>query len=164
MTAAAPTSTAELDLIARRLRFKVIEMSHAAGTPHLGSALSCLDILVAAYWNIVRVDVQQPTDPLRDRFILSKGHAASALYATLAERGKNYGTFLENATVTQNIKRAMATGRNWETLRADQREALEMVAAKCGRILNGDPNHHDSWHDMAGYSKLVADTLNGESQ
>lgn len=87
MTAAAGTSTPDLDLIARHLRFKVIEMSHAAGTPHLGSALSCLDILVAAYWNIVRVDAQQPTDPLRDRFILSKGHAASALYATLAERG-----------------------------------------------------------------------------
>ena len=87
MTAAAPTSSTDLDLIARRLRFQVIEMSHAAGTPHLGSALSCLDILVAAYWNIVRVDAQQPTDPLRDRFILSKGHAASALYATLAERG-----------------------------------------------------------------------------
>ncbi len=87
MSAAATTSTADLDLIARQLRFKVIEMSHAAGTPHLGSALSCLDILVAAYWNIVRVDAKNPTDPARDRFILSKGHAASALYATLAERG-----------------------------------------------------------------------------
>ena len=87
MTAAAPTSSADLDLIARRLRFKVIEMSHAAGTPHLGSALSCLDILVAAYWNVVKTDANNPADELRDRFILSKGHAASALYATLAERG-----------------------------------------------------------------------------
>lgn len=87
MTAAAITSSADLDLIARRLRFKLIEMSHAAGTPHLGSALSCVDILVAAYWNVVRVDAKNPSDPARDRFILSKGHAASALYATLAERG-----------------------------------------------------------------------------
>jgi transketolase len=78
---------AELDAIARRLRFKLIQMSHAAGTPHLGSALSCVDILVAAYWNAVKVDAQNPSDPLRDRFILSKGHAATALYATLAERG-----------------------------------------------------------------------------
>jgi transketolase len=77
----------ELEAIARRLRFKVIEMSHHAGTPHLGSALSCLDILVAAYWKIVRNDPADATNPLRDRFILSKGHAASALYATLAERG-----------------------------------------------------------------------------
>ena len=95
MSAAARTSTADLELIARQLRFKVIEMSHAAGTPHLGSALSCLDILVAAYWNIVRVDAQQPTDPLRDRFILSKGHAASALYVTLAERGFFPKTWLD---------------------------------------------------------------------
>ncbi|MCL4786619.1 MAG: transketolase [Verrucomicrobia bacterium] len=83
----AASDPGNLDLVARRLRFKLIQMSHAAGTPHLGSALSCVDILVAAYWNVVKVDAQNPSDPLRDRFILSKGHAATALYATLAERG-----------------------------------------------------------------------------
>ena len=87
MTAAANPSLADLDLIARRLRLKVIEMSHTAGTPHLGSALSCLDILVAAYWNVVKTDANNPADELRDRFILSKGHAAMGLYATLASRG-----------------------------------------------------------------------------
>jgi transketolase len=96
MTAAANLPTADLELIARQLRFKVIEMSHAAGTPHLGSALSCLDILVAAYWNIVRVDAKNPSDPARDRFILSKGHAASALYATLAGRGFFPREWLDN--------------------------------------------------------------------
>jgi transketolase len=80
-------SITDLESIARRLRFKLIEMSHAAGTPHLASALSCVDLLVAAYWKIVRINASKPADPLRDRFILSKGHAASALYATLAERG-----------------------------------------------------------------------------
>jgi transketolase len=78
---------AELEDIARKLRFKLIEMSHAAGTPHLGSALSCVDILVAAYWKTVRINPADPSNPLRDRFILSKGHAATALYATLAARG-----------------------------------------------------------------------------
>ena len=62
-------------------------MSHAAGTPHLASALSCVDILVAAYWNVLRVDPSKPDDSNRDRFILSKGHAVSALYASLATRG-----------------------------------------------------------------------------
>jgi transketolase len=62
-------------------------MSHKAGTPHLGSALSVVDILVAAYWNLLRIDPQKPEDEGRDRFILSKGHAASALYAVLAKRG-----------------------------------------------------------------------------
>jgi transketolase len=77
----------DLDAIARSVRGKLVEMSHRAGTPHLGSALSCVDILVAAYWNVVRIDGKAPEDQARDRFILSKGHAASALYAVLARRG-----------------------------------------------------------------------------
>jgi transketolase len=80
-------AAADLQAISRRVRFKLVEMSHRAGTPHLGSALSCVDILVAAYWTILRIDPQRPDDPLRDRFILSKGHAATALYATLAGKG-----------------------------------------------------------------------------
>ena len=83
----APAHTDDLPAIARALRGKLVEMSHNAGAPHLGSALSCVDILVAAYWNILRIDPTAPTDPARDRFILSKGHAASALYAVLAKRG-----------------------------------------------------------------------------
>jgi transketolase len=79
---------AELEAIARRIRGKVIELSHKAGTPHLGSSLSCVDILVAAYWGgVLRLDPKNPSDPERDRFILSKGHAATALYTTLAYRG-----------------------------------------------------------------------------
>ncbi|WP_029008348.1 transketolase [Azospirillum halopraeferens] len=79
--------TAELKAIAARLRGRVVEMSHMAGTPHLGSALSCIDIVTAAYWAVLRIDPQRADDPDRDRFILSKGHAATALYAALAERG-----------------------------------------------------------------------------
>src|SRR5437879_5537253 len=78
---------AELDRAARRIRGHVIGMSHRAGTPHLGSCLSCVDILVAAYWGVLNLDPRRPADAERDRFILSKGHAAPALYATLAERG-----------------------------------------------------------------------------
>ena len=62
-------------------------MSHHGRSPHLGSSLSCVDILVAAYFGALRIDPQRAADPDRDRFILSKGHAAPALYATLAERG-----------------------------------------------------------------------------
>lgn len=82
-----PATLAELQALSRRIRFKLVQMSHTAGTPHLGSALSCVDILVAAYWNVLRIDPRKPDDPLRDRCILSKGHAASALYATLAQKG-----------------------------------------------------------------------------
>jgi transketolase len=79
---------AHLELMARRIRGKVVELSHKAGTPHLGSSLSCVDLLVAAYWGgVLAVDPQNPTDPGRDRFILSKGHAATTLYTALAYRG-----------------------------------------------------------------------------
>lgn len=79
--------------------------------------------------------------------------------ATLAERGKRYGSFPEHARITQAVKRAMVDSPNWQSLAADQKEALEMIAHKVGRILNGDPNYHDSWHDIVGYTKLVADRL-----
>jgi transketolase len=84
-TIAAPS--ADLDALARRVRGRLVQMSHAARAPHLGSALSCVEILVAAYWGALRVAPQRADDPRRDRLILSKGHAASALYAVLAERG-----------------------------------------------------------------------------
>lgn len=87
IAAAQATSPTDLDGWSRKLRGKVIEMSHAAGTPHLGSSLSCMDILVAAYWAVLKIDPARPDDPLRDRFILSKGHAATALYSALAYRG-----------------------------------------------------------------------------
>lgn len=81
------TVKADLDAVARRVRGHVVAMSHRSGAAHLGSALSCVDLLAAAYWRLLRVDPQRPNDPDRDRLILSKGHAASALYAALALRG-----------------------------------------------------------------------------
>jgi len=60
------------------------------------------------------------------------------------------------------IKRAMATGPNWGDLPDDMREALDMVAHKIGRILCGDFNYSDSWHDIIGYVRLVEKRLLGE--
>ena len=77
----------QLGRIARTLRGRVIETSHRTGTPHLGSCLSCVDILTVAYFAVLRIDPANPTDPDRDRFILSKGHGAPALFQTLALRG-----------------------------------------------------------------------------
>ena len=83
----APPDIAALCNVAARLRGAVIDMSHAAQSAHLASSLSCCDILAAAYWHTLRTDPANPDDPVRDRFILSKGHAASALYAALAHKG-----------------------------------------------------------------------------
>lgn len=82
----------------------------------------------------------------------------STIETTLAERGSRYGVFQDHARITQEIKLAMRQGK-WNDLAHDQKECLEMLAHKIGRILNGDPNYHDSWHDIVGYTKLVADRL-----
>jgi transketolase len=93
MTAAAKSkfglnvSIDEMEQIAREIRGEVVTMSNRGKAPHLGSALSCVDILVAAYWGFMDIDPSRPLDPDRDRLILSKGHAAQALYAALAHRG-----------------------------------------------------------------------------
>ena len=87
------------------------------------------------------------------------GTVPPSIDQTLAERGSRYGDFPEHARITQNLKAAMIDSPNWGTLSDDMKEALEMIAHKIGRILNGDPRYHDSWHDIIGYAKLVADTL-----
>lgn len=75
---------------------------------------------------------------------------------TLEERGKRYGgSFLEQSQIAQNIKNAIKNSPNWNRMRVDQREALEMIATKISRILYGDPNHIDSWHDIVGYAHLI---------
>src|SRR5271155_3884342 len=82
-----PAAIAELKRKAGQLRGQVVQMSHAAQAAHLASSLSCCDILAAAYWHGLNVDPAAPRNPRRDRFILSKGHAAAALYSALAFRG-----------------------------------------------------------------------------
>jgi transketolase len=69
---------------AAEVRKKVIELSHKAKASHLGSALSCVDLLAVLYNNILRIDPQNPNQTGLDKFILSKGHAAAAIYTTLA--------------------------------------------------------------------------------
>jgi len=82
---------------------------------------------------------------------------------TLKERGTRYGDFQGHAKITQGMKYAMANSPNWPSLDDDMKEALEMIAHKIGRILNGDPAYHDSWHDIIGYTKLVEERLNPEN-
>ena len=83
------------------------------------------------------------------------------LKEVLEERGKNYGPFEDHARITQNIKRAIF--KNDKNLLLDsQREALEMIAHKIGRIVNGDPNYADSWRDIAGYATLIVKELEGK--
>lgn len=78
---------------------------------------------------------------------------------TLTEREKRYGDFCGHAHITQTIKDVMKCDIGWNDLNDSQKEALEMIAHKIGRIINGDPNYADSWHDIAGYATLVENEL-----
>jgi transketolase len=80
-------SPAELASKARRIRRASLRMVHAARLGHPGGDLSAADVLATLFFHTLRVNAADPRDPLRDRFILSKGHASAALYATLAEAG-----------------------------------------------------------------------------
>src|ERR1700756_3158690 len=77
----------QLNGIARRLRAHAVRMVHEAKASHLGSCLSMAEILACLYWRTLRLNPNEPNDPDRDRFLLSKGHGAAILYAALAERG-----------------------------------------------------------------------------
>lgn len=87
---------------------------------------------------------------------------SSNIQDTLDQRGSRYGNFASHAKITQDLKYIMQQTQNWELLLEDQKETLEMVAHKIGRILNGDPNYDDSWVDIAGYATLVANRLQGK--
>ena len=78
------------------------------------------------------------------------GVSKMSIEQTLQERGSRYGDFGGHARITQSIKRAMADSPNWNRLADDQKEALEMLAHKVGRILNGDADYHDHRLHEAG--------------
>lgn len=72
---------------AKEIRIKTLEMVSRAKSCHIGSAFSCIDILAALYFKVLKINTTNPQNEERDRFILSKGHACSGLYVTLALKG-----------------------------------------------------------------------------
>lgn len=94
---------------------------------------------------------------------------AGSVEATLAERGSRYGDFTDHAEIAQDLQDAMRAHTNngstvagWHKLSNVQRQALTVIADKIARILSGDPNYADNWHDIQGYAKLVEDRLSKE--
>ena len=76
---------------------------------------------------------------------------------TLEERGARYGDFTDHALIAQEIQDVMRAAPGWGRLTAVQRQALTVIADKQARILSGDPNYTDNWHDIQGYAKLAED-------
>ena len=81
------TKVEALEKTANKIRMGLLQSIYYAKSGHPGGSLSCVDILTVLYFNEMNINPEKPNDSLRDRFILSKGHASAALYATLAERG-----------------------------------------------------------------------------
>jgi len=84
----------------------------------------------------------------------------------LNDRAKDYGKFIEGAEIMQMLKRLVHNyiEQRQTPLAFDQREAIDMIIHKLGRIINGNPDKVDHWTDIAGYAKLVADRLEGNTR
>ena len=80
-------NTTELTKVCRQVRRDIIEMTANAGSGHPGGSLSAVELMTSVFYNHMRVDPKNPDDPDRDRFVLSKGHAAPCYYGVLAEMG-----------------------------------------------------------------------------
>ena len=82
---------------------------------------------------------------------------------TLDERGARYGTYMNVAKTSQLLKGilAQAMNDNPNDVSYDMRESIDLICNKLSRIVNGDPNYDDSWHDIAGYATLISERLRG---
>jgi hypothetical protein len=88
----------------------------------------------------------------------------SDISKTLVERHTQHGNFVEQAEISQALSEVMHRATNYRLLTPYQRESLEMIQHKIARILEGDRNHIDHWHDIAGYSTLVERHLRQERE
>lgn len=86
----------------------------------------------------------------------------TSIDAILAEREKTHGKFEDHATYTQNLKYILAASEKYFFLTSEQKEALEMICHKIGRILAGNPNEPDHWTDIAGYATLIVNAIKRE--
>lgn len=78
---------------------------------------------------------------------------------TLAERGARYGAFKDHAAIAQGLQEVLWETPSWYALAPDVRQMLVVITDKMARILNGDPDYTDNYHDIQGYAKLVEDRL-----
>ena len=84
---------------------------------------------------------------------------ADELDAVMVERGRAHGDFCDHAEYTQRLKEVLHSAPNRLKLTFTQREGLEMIAHKVGRILAGDPTHVDHWFDIEGYARITRERL-----
>jgi hypothetical protein len=127
-------------------------------------AVGCHVSYVKALRRKMAHKAEEPQSPDIQKMIDDWRHEADTdVDAILNERASTYGNFIDVARMAQRLKNVAhtAAGDQGKSFAADQAEALDMIFSKLARIINGDSNHTDSWIDIAGYAKLVADRLQG---
>jgi len=112
----------------------------------------------------VRQTAAEHTNKVKEMIEDWRAEADTDVDAILDERASTYGSFEDVAETAQSIKDILYGTTGLPKIRSDQREALDMIASKIARIVNGDPDYVDSWLDIAGYATLVADRLQGKSR
>jgi transketolase len=137
------TDISELEKIANNIRISIINEVYNGQSGHPGGALSCTDILTVLYFNQMNINPNDPQSQSRDRFVLSKGHASPALYATLAERGyfnkeelktfRNINSFLQGHPDMKHIPGVdMSTGSLGQGLSCANGMAMASKLSKAG--------------------------------
>lgn len=102
-----------------------------------------------------------PETTLNDQYAEIEEVRQQTIESTLSQRQTKYGCYEDVAQVTQQILSALRIG-NYDKLPAPMKESLHMIASKMARIVNGDPEYFDNWHDIGGYAKLIEKLIKGE--
>lgn len=117
------------------------------------------------------VDIQQVAKEIKSRAVAHEvaydravDVVLSGVANTLNEREQTHGKFTNQALTSQSFKRWARNGKQWTNMDADMKESIEMILHKIARIVNGDPYHLDSWHDISGYATLVERRLGNEDE
>jgi transketolase len=127
----------ELEKIACKVRMGIIDGVHSAKAGHPGGSLSCTDILTYLYFEKMNIDPQNPKKADRDRFVLSKGHAAPALYSVLAHRGffetEKLTTLRKIGSILQGHGRCLLKGRVRHRFRSEWSSSYTDTAREARR-------------------------------
>lgn len=139
----------------------VVKSGHTGETYCLSSYYAGRISEIEALGDIV-VACREPITDEQDLNNCIGAPEADATEQLITERGSRYGKFKDGAEIMQELKDVMREVDGWRNLTPSQREALDMIQHKIGRILNGDSTYDDSWKDIAGYATLIVNELNGE--
>lgn len=129
--------------LATAIRKHALEMVYRVNASHIGTCLSMADLLAVIYGNFLRIDAAHPASPDRDRFLLSKGHGAAALYATLAETGFIPHEWLDRYCLDGSCLPGHVTSHGVPGVEISTGSLGHGLGIGCGLALNGKRAHRD---------------------